>query len=102
MWGSQQAQVGRKFTDEDRDGMLAISVLDTLMMFALSALDKEHAEAMFKKWRAHTWTHWQVEEQILHLGHAQARQPLGRARAHALQRGHRQIVEKGPGMSAQA
>lgn len=49
MWGSQQAQVGRKFDDEDRDGMLAIAALDTLMMFALSALALYH---FFRKRRA--------------------------------------------------
>ena len=49
MWGSQQAQAGRKFDDEDRDGTLAIAVLDTLMMFALSALALYH---YFQKRRA--------------------------------------------------
>jgi hypothetical protein len=49
MWGNQQAQEGYVFTDEDRDGMLAISVLDTLMMFALAGVALYH---FFRKKRA--------------------------------------------------
>ena len=49
MWGNQQAQEGYVFTDEDRDGMLAISVLDTMMMFALAGVALYH---FFRKKRA--------------------------------------------------
>lgn len=48
------------------DGMppLATSVDDCLSLFAIAGLPREEGERLFRKWRDHTWSYWQVREHI--------------------------------------